>query len=43
MSAVLGVLAAVYGVSLLVTAGGGLLWTVSARFRRLLIDDQART
>jgi hypothetical protein len=39
MSALLGVLAAIYGISLTVAAGGGVLVTVSPRFRRLLIGD----
>jgi hypothetical protein len=39
MSALLGVIAAVYGVSTLVTLGGGLLLAVSPRFKRLLIGD----
>jgi hypothetical protein len=39
MLALLGVVAAVYGGSLLVVAGGGLLWAFSPRFRRELVDD----
>jgi hypothetical protein len=39
MSALLGLVAAIYGGSLLVVAGGGLLWAVSPRFRRELVDD----
>lgn len=42
MSALIGLCAVVYGASLVVTAGGGLLWFVSPRFRRLLIDDGQR-
>jgi hypothetical protein len=38
MSALLGLIAAIYGGSLVVVAGGGLLWTVSPRFRRVLVD-----
>jgi len=40
MSALLGLFVAVYGTSLLVATGGGLLWVVSPRFRRLLIDQR---
>ena len=39
MSALLGVLAAIYGISLTIAAGGGLLVTISPRFRRLFIGD----
>jgi hypothetical protein len=39
MSALLGVLAVVYGASLMVAASGGVLWKFSPRFRRLLVDD----
>jgi hypothetical protein len=40
MSALLGVVAAVYGSSVMVVAGGGLLWLVSPRFRRVLVGDR---
>jgi hypothetical protein len=42
MSALLGVVAAIYGLSLAVAAGGGVLLTLSPRFRRLLIGDTPR-
>ena len=42
MSALLGVVAAVYGGSLVIVAGGGLLWLVSGRFRRVLVGDRPR-
>jgi len=42
MSALLGVVAAVYGSSLVIVAGGGLLWLVSGRFRRVLVGDRPR-
>jgi hypothetical protein len=34
MSALLGVIAAFYGASMLVVAGGGLIWALSPRFHR---------
>jgi hypothetical protein len=40
MSALLGLVAAVYGLSMIVAAGGGLLCAVSPRFRRLLVDPR---
>lgn len=42
MSALLGVLAAVYGTSLAIAAGGGVLLTFSPTFRRLVIGDTPR-
>jgi hypothetical protein len=39
MSALLGVLAAVYGTSLTIAAGGGVLLAFSPTFRRLVIGD----
>lgn len=39
MSALLGVIEAIYGISLVIAAGGGVLWTVSPTFRRLLLGD----
>jgi len=42
MSALLGVLAAVYGLSLAIAAGGGLLVAFSPSFRRELIGDSPR-
>ena len=39
MSALLGLLAVVYGLSLTIAAGGGLLATVSPRFRREVMGD----
>lgn len=39
MSALLGVIAAIYGISLTLAAGGGLLVAFSPAFRRLLIGD----
>jgi hypothetical protein len=39
MSALLGVIAAIYGGSLVVAAAGSLLYAVSPRFRRLLVGD----
>ncbi len=42
MSALLGVIAVIYGGSLMVAASGGLLWKFSRRFRRLLVDDNQR-
>jgi hypothetical protein len=41
MSALLSVIAAIYGLSLAVAAGGGVLLTVSPRFRRLIIGDRS--
>jgi hypothetical protein len=42
MSALLGLLVVVYGTSLAVAAGGGVLALVSPRFRRLLMGDAPR-
>jgi len=42
MSALLGLLVVVYGTSLPVAAGGGVLAIVSPRFRRLLMGDTPR-
>ncbi len=42
MSALLGVVAAIYGGSLMVAASGGVLWKISPRFRRLLVDENQR-
>jgi len=39
MSALLGLLAIIYGISLTIAAGGGVLLTVSSRFRRLLVGE----
>lgn len=39
MSALLGVIMVIYGSSMLVAAGGGLLYAVSPGFRRLLKGD----
>ncbi|HMI20910.1 MAG TPA: hypothetical protein VK533_15350 [Sphingomonas sp.] len=39
MSALLGVIAVIYGGSLLLAVSGGLLCAFSPRFRRLLVDD----
>jgi len=39
MSALLGLLAAIYGISLTIAAGGGLLATISPRFRREVMGD----
>jgi hypothetical protein len=39
MSTLLGFLEVVYGGSLLVAGGGGILYAVSPRFRRELLDD----
>lgn len=39
MSALLGVVAFVYGLSLTVALGGGVLLTVSPRFKQLLIGE----
>ena len=39
MFALLGLLAIIYGISLTIAAGGGLLLTVSPRFRRVLIGE----
>lgn len=41
MSTVVAVLLTVYGVSMLVAAGAGILWLSSARFRHSLIGDRA--
>ena len=40
MSALLVMVAAVYGSSLLVVTGGGILWKFSPRFRRELVDHK---
>jgi hypothetical protein len=40
MSALLGIIAVIYGGSLVVVAGGGLLFAISARFRREVRDDK---
>jgi hypothetical protein len=42
MSALFGLLVVVYGTSLAVAAGGGVLLIVSPRFRRLLIGETPR-
>jgi len=42
MSALFGLLMVVYGTSLAVAAGGGVLLIVSPRFRRLLIGETPR-
>lgn len=42
MSALLGVLAAVYGTSLAIAAGGGVMLAFSPTFKRLLIGDTPR-
>ena len=34
MSALLGVIAAIYGGSIVIVAGGGLIWALAPRFRR---------
>jgi hypothetical protein len=39
MSALLGLLAAIYGISLTIAVGSGLLATISPRFRREVIGD----
>jgi hypothetical protein len=39
MSALLGVIVFIYGLSLAIAAGGGVLVAVSPRFRRLLVGD----
>lgn len=39
MSALLGVIAFIYGTSLMVALGGGVLLRVSPRFKQLLIGD----
>ena len=39
MSALLGVIAAIYGLSVLIAAGGGVLFSVSPGFRRLVRGD----
>ena len=39
MSALLGLFAVIYGLSLAIAAGGGVLMTVSPGFRRSLIGD----
>ena len=39
MSALLGLIAVVYGASMVVVAGGGLLYAVSSDFRRSLKGD----
>lgn len=42
MSAVLGLAAIIYGGSLVMIAGGSLLWIISPRFRRELVGDKLR-
>ena len=39
MTALLGLIAAVYGGSFVVIAAGGLLWRISPRFRREMVDQ----
>jgi len=39
MYALLGLVAVIYGTSLTIAAGGGVLLSVSPRFRRLLIGE----
>lgn len=39
MSALLGVLAVIYGLSIAIAAGGGVLFTFSPAFRRLVRGD----
>jgi hypothetical protein len=40
MSALLGIIGAIYGLSLAIAVSGGLLLAVSPRFRKLLIGDR---
>ena len=40
MTTLLGFVAVVYGTSMVIVAGGGVLWAISPRFRRLFLDER---